>query len=72
MLELTSRTCPRCKKDNGSVSSFCAQPGPPLDLKAVKDFQVRENVMAQILEQFMKNEEVWALLNISSEKQPFE
>ncbi|AAM07145.1 TPA: tyrosine-type recombinase/integrase [Methanosarcina acetivorans] len=67
MPKLTSRICTRCKKENGPTSSFCAQCGLPLDPQAVQEVQVREDAMAQILEQLMKNKELRDLWNVAAE-----
>ncbi len=61
MPELTSRTCPRCKKDNGSISSFCAQCGLPLDVRAMNNVEDSQRKLMQTIELLMKTEDFKAL-----------
>jgi len=61
MPKLTNRTCPRCKKDNGPISSFCAQCGLPLDVRAMNDVEDSQRKLMQTIELLMKMEDFKAL-----------
>lgn len=69
--ELTSRTCPRCKKENGPTSSFCAQCGLPLDMQALQNSQKREEFMMMLVEKIMSDpqyQNIWNNINTEEKK----
>ncbi len=59
--ELASKTCPKCKKDNGPTSSFCTQCGLPLNVKAMQDVEDSQKKLMQTIELMMKMEDFKAL-----------
>jgi integrase len=61
--ELISRTCPRCKKENGPTSSFCAQCGLPLSLDAMQEAQTSQEKLMHAIEMIMRNDEIRNMLD---------
>lgn len=61
--ELTSRTCPRCKKENGPTSSFCAQCGMPLSMDAMQEAQTSQEKLMHAIEMIMRNDEIRHMLD---------
>ncbi|MFZ2499525.1 tyrosine-type recombinase/integrase [Methanosarcina sp.] len=55
--ELTSRTCPRCEKDNGPTSKFCARCGLPLDIQTMQEIQSYDEDFRKVYELFRKMKE---------------
>lgn len=55
--ELNSITCPRCEKENGPTSKFCARCGMPLDEKMALDLQEKKNKLPELLNLIMSSEE---------------
>lgn len=55
--ELTSRTCPRCEKENGPTSKFCARCGLPLDMKTMQEMQGYEEDFKKVYDLLRKIKE---------------
>lgn len=69
--ELTSRPCPRCKKENGPTSSFCVQCGQPLDVKSMTEVEDSQRKLMQTIEMLMKTEDfksLWDRVSVGNDQ----
>ena len=65
--KLIPKTCPRCKKENGSTLKICEFCGAPLDLKTAIELDQKDNKMINLIMKMAK-----AIEKTSKEKIHFE